>query len=491
MELQFDKQDITCLRRITGDISSGEQTQEVRLPEGMPDVASVVSAWGQVLLRGKEWRSGGMTVSGGVMAWVLYSAEEDGKLYCVDAWLPFQMKWDFPDPGRDGRICAWGHLQSIDARCASARKLMLRANVSLCAPAYVKDTLEIPQARELPEDVQMQTNTYPVRLMKEVGEHAFALEEAVGVPDMETPVHYRVEPYITEQRVMGDKLVFRGNAKVHMLCMTEAGLQSWDGEMPFSQFCDLEGSYEQEAEGYLVPAVTSMETEKKEDGSYVLKCGITCQYIITDRKMLALPEDSFSTQRALQLRQAELEIPCILQQQTHSLPINCTLPCEGARMLDGMVYPGHGMYDKHENCYIMPLWGQLLFVDPEGKVKCESCQWEEKLPLTAGDGVRPGMFGEMEDIRWSLSPDGGELSGEMCLRELTDVLWPITVIAGMEMGEMEKKDPNRPSLILRRLGQESLWDVAKSCRTTVSAIQNANNLGDDCPPNKMLIIPIS
>lgn len=489
MELEFEKQQVSCLRKVTGETVSGEQTQEIRLPEAMPDAASVVSAWGQVLLRGKEWRSGGMHISGGVMAWVLYTAE-DGSAHCVDTWLPFQMKWDFPDPGRDGRICAWGRLQSIDARCLSDRKLMVRANVTICGQGYVKDMPEVPQVREVPEDIQLKMPTYPMRLMKEVGEHAFILEETLAVPEMDGCAYYTVEPIITEQRVMGDKLVFRGNARVHMLCMKEGSFDSWDGELPFSQFCDLEGDYEQDAQSYLIPAVTSMELEKDGDG-WVLKCGITCQYVLTDRKMLPIPEDSYSTRRSLKLRKWEMEIPCVLQQESYTVPIACNLPCEGARMLDGTVYPGHGMYDKSEDCYIMPLWGQLLYTDPEGKVKCESCRWEEKMSLTADSGVHPSIYGEMDNFRWSLSPDGGEVRGEMCLRELTDAVSPMTALAGMEMGEAEKKDPNRPSLILRRLGQESLWDVAKSCRTTVSAIQDANAITDDCASDKMLIIPIN
>ena len=491
MELQFEKQDISCLRRIAGETATGELTQELRLPEEMPDASCVVATWGQVLLRGKEWRSGGMNVSGGVMVWVLYGTEENEKLQCVDVWLPFQMKWDFPDPGRDGRICAWGYLQSVDARCASARKLVVRANASICGNAYIKDTLEIPQVGELPEDVQIQMPTYPMRFMQEAGEHGFSLEETLAVPQMDSCVHYSVEPMITEQRVMGDKLVFRGNAKVHMLYMKDEKMENWDGELPFSQFCDLEHNYEQEAEGYLVPAVTSMEIEKTQDGSYMLKCGITCQYMITDRKMLTLPEDSFSTKRALQMRQTELEIPCILQQHNHSLSINCALPCEGAQIIDGTVYVGAGTYNVEENSYIIPLRGQLLYADHQGKIRCESCNWEEKFPMAADDCVRPGMYEEIVDSHWSLSPDGGQFRGEMILKEMTDMLSSMEVVTGIELGEMEKKDPNRPSLILRRLGQESLWDVAKSCRTTVSAIQNANDLGDDCPQNKMLIIPIS
>lgn len=491
MELQLDKQDITCLRRITGNAITGEQTQEVRLPEGMPDASAVVAAWGQVLLRGKEWRSGGMTVSGGVMAWVLYIAEDTGKLYCLDAWLPFQMKWDFPDPGREGRICAWGHLQSIDARCLSARKLMLRANVTLCAPAYVKDTITIPQPRELPTDVQLQSATYPICFLKEVGEHGFSLEETLPTPELDACVHYTVAPTITEQRVMGDKLVFRGNAKVHMLGMKEGSLESWDGELPFSQFCDLEGSFEQEASAQIIPAVTAMEMEKTPEGNWLLKCGITCQYRICDRQIVILPEDSYSTQRELKVQREEMEIPCVLQQQTHMLPVSCNAPCEGSRLIDGAVYPGQGMLDRSENCYIMPLWGQFLYLDPEGKVKSESCRWEEKLPMVADEDVCPEIYGEMDSFRYSLLPDHLELRGEMRLGELTDTNCPMSVIAGIQLGAMEQKDPNRPSLILRRLGQESLWDVAKNCRTTVSAIQIANNLTDDCLPDKMLIIPIN
>ena len=484
MELQFEKQDITCMRRITGETVTGEQTQEVRLPEEMPDAASVVAAWGQVLLRGKEWRSGGMTVSGGVMAWVLYAPEDGGKLQCVDAWLPFQMKWDFPDPGRDGRICAWGHLQSIDARCLSARKLMIRSNVTLWGNAYVKEMLSVPVSGALPEDVQLMHHTYPLCLAQEVGEHAFLLEEMLPVPEMETCVRCSVVPVITEQRVMGDKLVFRGNAKVHMLYQTESGLDTWEGELPFSQFCDLEGSFEQEASAYLVPAVTAMETERNADG-WVLKCGITCQYVITDRKMVTLPEDGYSTRRE------ETEIPCILQQQSHNLSANGFLPCEGARIIDGNVCPGNGVLDRSENCYIMPLWGQVLYIDPEGKIKSESCRWEETLPMAADDGVRPAMYPETDGCRFELTPDGAHLQAEVRLQELTDAQSPMAVLTGMEMGEAEKKDPNRPSLILRRAGQESLWDVAKACRTTVDAIKNANNLTDDPAPNKMLIIPIS
>ena len=61
MELTFNKTACPCLRKAVRQIQTQEQTQEVRLPESMPDIGKVLGSWGQVLIRpvqpfGKECR---------------------------------------------------------------------------------------------------------------------------------------------------------------------------------------------------------------------------------------------------------------------------------------------------------------------------------------------------------------------------------------------------------------------------------------------------
>ena len=53
MELQFGKTTCRCLNRAAREVRNEELTQEVRLPDGMPDVGRVIAAWGQVILRSK------------------------------------------------------------------------------------------------------------------------------------------------------------------------------------------------------------------------------------------------------------------------------------------------------------------------------------------------------------------------------------------------------------------------------------------------------
>ncbi len=489
MDLQFDKNSLSCLRCLAEETIRREETGEVRLPENLPDAASVIAAWGQILLRGKEWRGSGMTVSGGVMAWVLY-AGETGEMHCVDTWLPMQFKWEFPDPGRDGQICAWGALSGMDARVVNARKLMVRSDVSLCGKAWVKERLSVPYPGELPEDVQLREDTYPVNLCREAGEQTFTVEEPLS-SNMETLFRCEVMPRITEKRIMGEKLVYRGVCKVHLLGLSNGKLLSADEEVSFSQFTELEEAYEQDAEGLLLPVLTALETEKSEDGKYILKCGLSCQYVICQREMLRLPEDGYSTDRELKLQKEEMVIPAILQMDNSSQNVTCAIDSDGLQVIDATMQASPGWLDRTENTYFLPLWSQVLYTDAEGKIKGESCRWEEQIPLPAGENVRPGIYGETGELR--VSPVGGktEVSGTLYLTEMTAANWEKQVVTGIELGEKTEKDPNRPSLILRRMGEEGLWEVAKSCRTTVASIQNANSLTTEPTENTMLIIPIS
>ena len=92
MEIAFQKAEFPCLTAAVNEVQNSEQTQELRLPDGMPDVGKVLCAWGQTILRGKEWRSDSLTVSGGMLIWVLYTPEDGSECRIVDGWLPFQLR---------------------------------------------------------------------------------------------------------------------------------------------------------------------------------------------------------------------------------------------------------------------------------------------------------------------------------------------------------------------------------------------------------------
>lgn len=497
LQLQFEKKEIPCLRTVKREVQNHEQTQELRVSDGMPDIGSIVGAWGQVILRSKEWQEDGMTVSGGTMVWVQYIPEEDGQPQCVESWLPFQMRWSFPGTQYDGKILTQCILRSVDARSTSARKLMLRTNVSVLGWALENEICELYEPTEIPEDIHLRKARYPVQLPVEAGEKAFALEEILqlppSIPKLEKVVSYCLRPEITEEKLMNDKVIFRGNAVLHILYLADDGGQyAWDFDLPFTQYAELEKEYGEDAEVLLLPCVTALELDREAD-SLSVKIGLVCQYQISHRPVLEITEDAYSTRRKLDPILQELQLPGILESKTQTIHAQGTMPLDAMRLTDVEFRPlPVQTRNEGENSTIeVPGQFHLFYYDMEGIPRTGIHKWEQKVSMPQGDSV------STESISFALGkPQGTLMSGsvqlgsEITLITQTTASGTIPMITGLELGETQNLDPARPSVILRRPGGKSLWELAKESASSVEAIREANGLQTEPEDAQMLLIPV-
>ena len=498
MELQFHTMDCPYLQRLKRELQTQEQTQELRLPDGMPDIGRVIGAWGQPLVRTKEWRSGGMGISGGVMVWVLYEPEEGGAPQSVEAWLPFQCKWELPDTARDGTIHGDCLLKSVDARSTSARKLMLRSSIGIMGQAFLPGQAQIAQPDQLPEDIQLLKRSYPVCLPVEAGERHFELDEEFELPHgtqpMEKLVYYRLQPEVAEQKVMAGKVVFRGNAKLHMLYQTQDGnLCSVDQDFPYSMYSDLDREHSDDATAQLCPMITGLELEINGDGKLHMKAGLAGQFVIYDRQMLQIVEDAYSTNRMVTPRMEKLQLPILLDSFEQPLHAEQAVDVTCRQVLDTVFNPDQPRVLPNDGAVDLEFPGQfqMLYFDENGMLQCTAPRWEEKWAVPAGEdasleiNIQPS--GRAQGV---ISGSGAVVNGEMTVYTNTVGDQGIPMVTGLELGEAMESDPNRPSLLLRRFGNETLWEMAKETGTTVEAIQKANHLQAEPDMNQVLLIPI-
>ena len=80
---------------------------------------------------------------------------------------------------------------------------------------------------------------------------------------------------------------------------------------------------------------------------------------------------------------------------------------------------------------------------------------------------------------------------DLCLDTVATTDAGVEMVTGLELGEITPPAADRPSLILRRIGEESLWDMAKYYGSTEDAIRSANGLTDEPIPGQILIIPVA
>lgn len=484
MQLQFNKTVIPCLHTVKRELQTQEQTQEVRLTDDMPDIGKVLAGWGQLVIRGKEWRTGSVGVSGGIMVWVLYAPEDGGDVQCVETWLPFQVKWDIPDTQRDGSIHAIPYLRGVDARSLSARKLMVRAGVGILGEIFVPDQVEVFSPEEVPEDVQVLRRSYPVLIPMEAGEKAFTMEETLTLPSTEPAIRklirYDMQPKVMESRVIGDKLVIRGVARLSILYMAEDNrLHKWDFELPFSQYAELDREYGADAEAAIHMAVTALELDMPEE-NLLLKAGLTAQYVIWGRTMVETVADMYSPHRQMEINRTQLQMPALLNGWTESMPVEHKAETDGMQILDSVFYPDQPQLRQENGSAVAELSGvfQLLGYNPEGVPQSVVSRWEAERKIDSADDVRVELTAQMA-------------GNELIMGVHTFASDGIPMVMSAEAAQEPVQDPDRPSLVLRRVGKESLWDIAKQTGSTVEAIKKANALQQEPDEGQMLLIPVS
>lgn len=492
MQMQFPKTAQPCLRRLKSQTLSQEQTQELRLTEDMPDAGTILGAWGQPLIRGKSWNRGSMELSCGVMVWAMYRPEGEEEPCMVEGWLPFQFRWDMPETDRDGVMAVNCLVRSVDARITSARRLLLRATLDVLGEGWVNQEIELCVPEEVPADVCLLQQTYPVCLPREAGEKAFSLDEELTLPSsapkLQKLLRFSLQPELTDHKVMGDKVVFRGAALLHMLYRTpEGSLATWDFEIPFSQYNDLDQSYDQ-ATAAIMLAVTALELEEETEHLH-LKAGLTGQYRIDQETPLCLVEDAYSPQRHLNLERETLLLPALLEEQSQLVTAQAPIPQDGVRVVDMAFYPHSMALFRKEDGVEGNLEGyfQTLYYDGNGQLQGGVCRWQSpwKLPISEDAAVttriRPSGTAQASST---------DMRGDLVLDLQTMDTQGFSMVTALELGEIRQPDPDRPSLILRRLGEDTLWELAKATNSTVEAIRKANGLTGQPSADQMLLIPI-
>ena len=496
MELPFEKRVSRFWQQKLYTPVMKEETQEYKLPEGMPDMGRIIAAWGQVVLRSKEWRSRHIGLTGGVMVWVLYVPDGGGAPRRIESWIPFHARVEHSHDGEDGVIRAECILCGVDARSASARKVMLRCNLGIMVQTLTARTAELMEPGELPGDIEVLDQVYPMILTRETGERSFLTEERLALPQGSPPisrmVYFRLSPRVLEQKVLGSRAVFRGVGELHLLYQDEGEeLHSIDLELPIAQYLDLEGDYEEEAEVSNLLCVTSLEVEPDGNGELFVRCGMVSQYIVNAPTVIRCLEDAYSPRRELELVQQEVELPAWLEEQAQQIELGERLTGEGIPV-DQIFFPEPCMVTRIPEGAQVRFGGsfQTLCKNEEGELMGKVQKTSHSMRLMTASDTIPCTW--LRGSAKARREGGGWMVEQTMEGRLSSIATkPLQMVTGIRAGELRDPDPERPSVIIRaKRREERLWDIAKVCGSTVSAIQRLNKLEREPEDNRLLLIPV-
>ena len=499
MKVNFEKQVLTCMDLCLREDRSSEETLEIRIPEGMPDAGKILAAWGQPVLRSKEWRSDRILCTAGMMLWVLYQPEDGGQPQCLDGWVSHTLRWDLPRDCPEGKLRVDLGTRFVDARIASARKIMVRAGLSGEAQAWIGVEAEMYVPGKVPEELQLRRVKYPLRLIREAGEKAFTVDQTLDLPASaprpEKLVRYSLSPSVSEKKLVANKLIFRGNGDLRLMYLAEDGqLHTWESPVTFSQYAELEGSYGHSAEGDVIPVVTALELELEEDGTLRSKCSMTGQYIVSEQQPTELVTDAYIPGREVLLKTQPVSVPVLLDTWQETVDIRQELSGK-ADILAAAWTTGERPRQRPLEDGIQlefPEHLQVLYQGADESFSSASGRAEGELTLKTGPGCTVSVRQlPVPEPQVTLGADSMDIRVQLPVRLTAYGRETMEPVTALEIGEAREPDPDRPSLILRRVGEDGLWETAKSAGSTVEAIRKANGLQEDPGPGRLLLIPVS
>ena len=473
-----------------------EESTDAIVPDAYPDIARIICATGNAVIKDESPQNDRVLVSGTVRASVLYQPEGEDAYRELVVPLSFAHLDEGTGLTADSVCFVRCQVVSVDARAVNSRKVSVTARLCFETDAYDRRALELTgdvDGGELPLEILHETHT--VCLPATVQNRDFTVLddiELAGAGDAKL-LHTQCTMRLGDCRTMHGKAVVKGDAVLHSLLLQPDGLRTMEQTVPFTQIFEMDGL--EEGQPLRVRfAVKNLDCELHDAG--VLSVGVgACALLCSEQEQqLRTIRDLYQTTRPLEVQAQPVRILGMRPQGAlagsaeEAMPLGMRI----AQVVDASAVC-HGVQQEDPETMRVTMYVRLLYTSDDGglysagrtlTVPVKLAQAGEQ--LAAQDvtlTVTASPNGDGAALR--IGVGGGLLQRTECM---------VNDITAVEAGEpAADSGMGAVTLVLRYVnGEEPLWDIAKSYRTTVQAIRGANSLPEDAASacGQMLLIPI-
>lgn len=476
------------------------------LPEYCPDVAAVLKCTLTPLVQSRQMSTDRLLADGVVQVRVLYLDEERRCVRSCEFSQPFSTAFPLPPMPGGAFLRLNAKTDYVNCRAVSPRRLDIHGAFTLklraMAAAEQNAILSVEGEGVHTRRVRLQ-GTVPAAFAEKPFTVSEILEAGEGRHPAEMMLKTSVTPVVTDCKVLMNKAILKGNLLLKALYVTDAAAgtaETAEAEVPFSQILDLEGLNEE----WICDAdVTLLSEEVRVEASG----GGDTALLSVNAKLLAILHgwrsesaevvcDAYSAHCPLVTEIRQMEMPQLLGVWRDERTVRQTfeLPSDTVKDILDMwcEVSGAGMAGDGEH---LTLDGRLLWCMLVRDNSGELSYYEraENFSLPYEDGGRDDTP-DVRVCRTAFQNGGGklELRVDLAVTRRCQKTHTHTVLGHVTADEAAAYPPDKAALkICYATKGESLWDIARRCRTSVEAVMEENHLtGDTLSADTMLLIPL-
>ena len=504
MELELKNHQIDCYMNVLHKVVGQEETQEAIVPDACPDILRNIEVCGQVCLRSKQAKEGVAVVTGTVEAAILYQPEEDSGVRRMEIRMPFEFQVDVPGLTTQGEVMAMPQLRNIEARILNPRKVLLRADLAMDVQCYEPEKRNICHAvaqgeTECMQERQEERDAYFVACVKAKN---FTFSEQIrlaGQGEVGEVLTMRGVPTCTESKLIGNKLVFKGNLSLQLLMReSSGGLVVAEHTLPFSQIMEIVGAGDT-GDCEVDMALIKLDILPSAEGGKQLEVQVEllAQAVVRGHRRMELLLDTYSTKWDVDVTSEEHIIPSLLEASSRVQNVRELFELEDTvrKVVDCWGTMGDVRQNRtgEQIAISADVHLTLLYLDEGGSLqsvlKMVTAVTELDCPSHC---ICHCSCPCCDEVFATPSSGGAEIRVSVRFQYILLGQEHVNVVNQANLTELRQRGEGQgPSVVLRLpVYGEQLWDIAKSYGTTIAQIATANGLEEDENlPIRMLLIP--
>lgn len=484
-----------------------EETAETIVPDYCPDIARIIETEGKIYLHSREIRDGKAEISGTVRVTVLYTPDGEGGIRTLEFAMPFTAESDGHSLPECVALTAQTEAELLESRMLNPRKIFTHCKLVTRVSGYKRAAMQVCSDAEAEESlrVEKRQETQNAVMITHIAEKDFTFTEEMNLsPGRDGAAELlasRVGSTVTESKIVGSKLIFKGVFTVELLYRTADGrCCATTGELPFSQIMEVEGASENAAAAmHLTLTGTDFQIGDDDEGREI---AVTLYFhataLLREERVLTLLTDLYSTAYDLSYEAAPVALTSFCQQMTRRQTMREVLEIGvvAESILSLSVRCGAVSVNREGESVTLRsgVTVRALYLDEGGVPLVAERSLEATCQLELPEECRVSAWAACtEEVQGSLGDRGIEVRFPVDFRveAASRVKRPCIRTAKINT-ETPKELSGTPSLVLRCLGkQECAWDLAKRYNTTIAAILSANQLEseEELGRDQLLLIP--
>lgn len=507
MELQLKKTTLDHYES-SGEVTlTQEETTEVIVPDYCPDIARIITADGKVCIHSRELRDGKAAVTGTVRVTVLYTPDGESGIRTLEFAMPFTVESDNRVLADCVFLEADTRPEFLESRMLNPRKVFTHCKLVTRLTGYQKAPLCFSTDLEAEDRlcVEKRQEQQRITLLTHIAEKDFTFTEEMnlspGRAGAAELLNSQVCGAVTESKIVGSKLIFKGVFSISLLYRSVDGkYDTTSSDLPFSQIMEIEGA----AEGctpslrlQLTGSDLQIDGDDAEGRQIAVTLYLHATALLREEQDVTLLNDLYSTSYETAYEAAPLSVTGFFETFTcrHTVREVLEIGVVADFILSLTASCGAVSVSREGETTVLrtEVNVRALYLDEGGVPLMAERSFDINSQLELPEDCKVSASAACpEEIQGSLGDRGIEVRFPVDFRaEAVSRLKKVCITSAKLDTESPKDSVGTPSLVLRCLGkQESAWDLAKKYNTTIAMILAANQLEDgEIPREKLLLIP--